>query len=111
MQQTGDNGRINTAGESSDNLAFSYRFANNRDSVRRQKLASFIGGAFEPVGKTRIERRGAAQRVENSAAVAETGESYIIDVQHWRHYFLIVGLVVTIIGLILFLRKKPAPAA
>ena len=23
--------------------------------------------------------------------VAETGESYIIDVQHWRHYFLIMG--------------------
>jgi hypothetical protein len=23
--------------------------------------------------------------------VAETGESYIIDVQHWRHYFLIIG--------------------
>jgi len=22
---------------------------------------------------------------------AETGESYIIDVQHWRHYFLIIG--------------------
>jgi hypothetical protein len=25
--------------------------------------------------------------------VAETGESYIIDVQHWRHYFLIMGVL------------------
>lgn len=25
--------------------------------------------------------------------LGEVGESYIIDVQHWRHYFLIVGLV------------------
>ena len=25
--------------------------------------------------------------------VGEVGESYIIDVQHWRHYFLIIGLV------------------
>jgi hypothetical protein len=24
---------------------------------------------------------------------AETGESYIIDVQHWRHYFLIIGVL------------------
>jgi hypothetical protein len=28
-----------------------------------------------------------------AAYVGEVGESYIIDVQHWRHYFLIVGLV------------------
>jgi hypothetical protein len=25
--------------------------------------------------------------------VAEVGESYIIDVQHWRHYFLIIGVL------------------
>jgi O-antigen ligase len=25
--------------------------------------------------------------------VGEVGESYIIDVQHWRHYFLIIGLI------------------
>jgi hypothetical protein len=25
--------------------------------------------------------------------VAETGESYIIDVQHWRHYFMIIGML------------------
>jgi hypothetical protein len=25
--------------------------------------------------------------------VAQTGESYIIDVQHWRHYFLIIGVL------------------
>ena len=25
--------------------------------------------------------------------VAETGESYIIDVQHWRHYFLVMGVL------------------
>jgi O-antigen ligase len=24
---------------------------------------------------------------------AETGESYIIDVQHWRHYFMIIGVL------------------
>jgi hypothetical protein len=24
---------------------------------------------------------------------AETGESYIIDVQHWRHYFLLIGVL------------------
>ena len=25
--------------------------------------------------------------------VAQTGESYIIDVQHWRHYFMIIGML------------------
>jgi hypothetical protein len=25
--------------------------------------------------------------------VAEVAESYIIDVQHWRHYFLIMGVL------------------
>jgi hypothetical protein len=25
--------------------------------------------------------------------VGEVGESYIIDVQHWRHYYLIMGMV------------------
>jgi hypothetical protein len=25
--------------------------------------------------------------------VAEVGESYIIDVQHWRQYFLIMGVL------------------
>ncbi len=24
---------------------------------------------------------------------AETGESYIIDVQHWRHYFMLIGVL------------------
>jgi hypothetical protein len=28
-----------------------------------------------------------------AAFVGEVGESYIIDVQHWRHYYLIMGLV------------------
>jgi hypothetical protein len=28
-----------------------------------------------------------------AAYAAETGESYIIDVQHWRHYFLIIGVL------------------
>ena len=28
-----------------------------------------------------------------AALVGEIGESYIIDVQHWRHYYLIFGLV------------------
>jgi hypothetical protein len=25
--------------------------------------------------------------------VGEVGESYIIDIQHWRHYYLIMGVV------------------
>jgi hypothetical protein len=28
-----------------------------------------------------------------AAFIGEVGESYIIDVQHWRHYYLIMGLV------------------
>jgi O-antigen ligase len=28
-----------------------------------------------------------------AAFVGEVGESYIIDVQHWRHYYLIIGLI------------------
>jgi hypothetical protein len=28
-----------------------------------------------------------------AAFIGEVGESYIIDVQHWRHYFLIIGLI------------------
>jgi len=28
-----------------------------------------------------------------TAFVGEVGESYIIDVQHWRHYYLIMGMV------------------
>ncbi len=28
-----------------------------------------------------------------AAFAAETGESYIIDVQHWRHYFMIIGVL------------------
>jgi len=28
-----------------------------------------------------------------AAFVGEVGESYIIDVQHWRHYYLIMGMV------------------
>jgi hypothetical protein len=29
---------------------------------------------------------------------AETGESYIIDVQHWRHYFMIIGVLWGLFG-------------
>jgi hypothetical protein len=28
-----------------------------------------------------------------AAFIGEVGESYIIDVQHWRHYYLIMGFV------------------
>jgi len=28
-----------------------------------------------------------------AAFLGEVGESYIIDVQHWRHYYLIMGMV------------------
>jgi len=28
-----------------------------------------------------------------AAFIGEVGESYIIDVQHWRHYFLIMGVI------------------
>jgi hypothetical protein len=28
-----------------------------------------------------------------AAFVGEVGESYIIDVTHWRHYYLIMGMV------------------
>src|SRR6202007_6890 len=28
-----------------------------------------------------------------AAFIGEVGESYIIDVQHWRHYYLIMGMV------------------
>ena len=40
-----------------------------------------------------------------SAFVGEVGESYIIDVQHWRHYYLIMGLVW---GLVIAGRAGPA---
>jgi len=39
--------------------------------------------------------------------VALTGESYIIDVQHWRHYFLIMGIIW---GLIAVTRRNPDEA-
>jgi hypothetical protein len=28
-----------------------------------------------------------------AAFVGEVGESYVIDVQHWRHYFLLMGVL------------------
>jgi hypothetical protein len=34
---------------------------------------------------------GAAYIALYATFAAEVGESYIIDVQHWRHYFLIMG--------------------
>jgi hypothetical protein len=33
-----------------------------------------------------------------AAYAAETGESYIIDVQHWRHYFMIIGVLWGLFG-------------
>jgi hypothetical protein len=41
-----------------------------------------------------------------AALVGEVGESYIIDVQHWRHYYLIFGLVW---GLVLARRPATRP--
>jgi hypothetical protein len=38
-----------------------------------------------------------------AALVGEVGESYIIDVQHWRHYYLIFGLVWALV-----LARRPA---
>jgi hypothetical protein len=40
------------------------------------------------------------------AFVGEVGESYVIDVQHWRHYYLIIGLVWA-----LALAKRPSVMA
>ena len=37
---------------------------------------------------------GAAYLALYATFAAEVGESYIIDVQHWRHYFLIMGVLV-----------------
>lgn len=39
--------------------------------------------------------------------VAEVGESYVIDVQHWRHYFLIMG---ALWGLMVATRSQAVPA-
>jgi len=39
--------------------------------------------------------------------VGEVGESYFIDVQHWRHYYLIIGVVW---GLVLAMRPPVGPA-
>jgi hypothetical protein len=39
--------------------------------------------------------------------VAQTGESYIIDVQHWRHYFLIIGVLW---GLVIATARRRAEA-
>jgi hypothetical protein len=41
--------------------------------------------------------------------VAETGESYIIDVQHWRHYFLIMGVLWGLVIAAAALRRKVRP--
>jgi hypothetical protein len=38
--------------------------------------------------------------------VGEVGESYLIDVQHWRHYFLIMGVLWGLIAANLRLRSK-----
>ena len=38
---------------------------------------------------------------------AEVGESYIIDVQHWRHFYLLIGLIW---GLIAVRAKLPRRA-
>lgn len=48
--------------------------------------------------------------------VAEVAESYIIDVQHWRHYFMIMGalwgvMVATRSGAVRGARVAPAPRA
>jgi hypothetical protein len=45
--------------------------------------------------------------------VAETGESYIIDVQHWRHYFLIMGVLWGLVIAAAAARRKarPVPSA
>ncbi len=45
-----------------------------------------------------------------SSFVALTGESYIIDVQHWRHYFLIMGVVWGLIVAAAARRKAPRTA-
>jgi hypothetical protein len=41
--------------------------------------------------------------------VAETGESYIIDVQHWRHYFLIMGVLWGLVIAAAAARRKVEP--
>lgn len=41
--------------------------------------------------------------------LGEVGESYIIDVQHWRHYFLIMGVVWGLIAAGTRLRVQAAP--
>ena len=43
-----------------------------------------------------------------AAFLGEVGESYIIDVQHWRHYYLIMGMVW---GLVVAGRAVPRQAA
>jgi hypothetical protein len=40
--------------------------------------------------------------------LGEVGESYIIDVQHWRHYFLVIGLIW---GLVCVRRTAPLDSA
>ncbi len=42
--------------------------------------------------------------------VALTGESYIIDVQHWRHYFLIMGVMWGLVAAAAARRSAPQPA-
>jgi hypothetical protein len=42
-----------------------------------------------------------------AAFLGEVGESYIIDVQHWRHYYLIMGMVW---GLVVAGRAAPRQA-
>jgi O-antigen ligase/polysaccharide polymerase Wzy-like membrane protein len=41
--------------------------------------------------------------------VAETSESYIIDVQHWRHYFLIMGVLWGLVIAAAAARRKVRP--
>ena len=40
---------------------------------------------------------------------AEVGESYIIDVQHWRHFYLLIGVIWGLIAVREFSRSAVAP--
>jgi hypothetical protein len=44
-----------------------------------------------------------------AAFIGEVGESYIIDVQHWRHYYLIMGIVWAM--MVAGRPARPAPAS
>jgi len=42
---------------------------------------------------TRLDQENQETLYAYAAFLGEVGESYIIDVQHWRHYYLIMGMV------------------